>query len=374
MRIDFHQHYLPGPVTLADEAAQQWLHQQSRVQDYADTDAIIAALDAAQLDVAVFQGEYYLHQHNCVARNRAVQAVCARAPHRLKAFAIVQPRHPDACEEIARCRDAGMWGVGELNPAIQQFSVRDAAVQRVFAYCERHAFPVLLHVNEPVGRAYPGKISTPLVTYYEIAARYPELTLILAHWGGGLLWYETMPAVRAVLKNVYYDTAASPLLFPDTTTIAQMARLAAPHKIIFGSDFPLRHDMRQPAQIAPFATQLAHALADDLLADAWFGATAWQLVNRTPSTDSGLPTTSLHFPVSQQTSLLLLVTHYPEVLPLLASAGIVVDEYTPWWQTLVTAATMAGIPPSQLTQLIMRIHEHTDALRPTRPEDDGRAG
>ena len=72
MRIDFHQHYLPGPVTLADEAAQQWLHQQSRVQDYADTDAIIAALDAAQVDVAVLQGEYYVHQHNCVARNRAV--------------------------------------------------------------------------------------------------------------------------------------------------------------------------------------------------------------------------------------------------------------------------------------------------------------
>ncbi|MFN5935032.1 MAG: amidohydrolase family protein [Roseiflexaceae bacterium] len=363
MRIDFHQHYLPQPLTLADEAAQQWLHQGSRVQDYADTDAIIAALDAAQLDVAVLQGEYYVHQHNCVARNRVVQAVCARHPHRLKAFAVVQPRHPSACDEIARCRDAGMWGVGELNPAIQQFSVRDPAVQRVFAYCERHAIPVLMHVNEPVGRGYPGKIPTPLTTYYELAACYPELTLILAHWGGGLLWYETMPAVRAVLRNVYYDTAASPLIFPDTQTMAQMARLSAPHKIIFGSDFPIRHVVGQPATIAPFATQLAAAVDDTALHHAWFGATALQLINRQPPHTSAL-TTPPPMPITAQTGVVVLVAQYPETHAVLMSYGIVVDEHTPWWQTLATAAATAGISPAQFTHLITAIREITAHAHP----------
>jgi len=70
MRIDFHQHYLPQPLTLADEAAQQWLHQGSRVQDYADTDAIIAALDAAQLDVAVLQDNHATLVH--AMKSRAV--------------------------------------------------------------------------------------------------------------------------------------------------------------------------------------------------------------------------------------------------------------------------------------------------------------
>lgn len=354
MRIDIHQHYLPHAPSFHDEAAQQWLHYQSHVQAYADVDTIVQALDAAQIDMAVLQGEYYVHQHNCVERNQAVIAACARAPQRLKAFAIVQPRHPHACDEIARCLDAGMWGVGELNPALQQFSLRERAVQRVFEYCAQHGVPILMHVNEPVGRAYPGKSDTGLVTFYEIAARYPELRLILAHWGGGLLWYEAMPTVRRVLTNVYYDTAASPLIFPNTHQIVQMAKLTAPHKIVFGSDFPLRLQPSHAAAIAPFAQQLTEALADVSLEQAWFGATAQQLVQR-----QGHPTPARAavFPIDAHTGVVLLVECYPATQVLLAQYGMYVDEYTPWWQSLLTMATASGVTPERLAKLLIELRQ-----------------
>ena len=42
------------------------------------------------------------------------------------------------------------------------------------------------------------------------------MTVIAAHWGGGLPFYALMPEVREALENVYFDTAASHLLYDAT--------------------------------------------------------------------------------------------------------------------------------------------------------------
>jgi predicted TIM-barrel fold metal-dependent hydrolase len=47
-----------------------------------------------------------------------------------------------------------------------------------------------------------------------------------------------MPEVKAALKNVYFDTAASPFLYTPQV-YAQVAQLVGADKILFGSDFPL---------------------------------------------------------------------------------------------------------------------------------------
>jgi predicted TIM-barrel fold metal-dependent hydrolase len=62
--------------------------------------------------------------------------------------------------------------------------------------------------------------------------------VILAHWGGGLLFYEAMPELREQFRNVYYDTAATPFLYHADIYRAALA-LNLGDKILFGSDFPL---------------------------------------------------------------------------------------------------------------------------------------
>ena len=62
--------------------------------------------------------------------------------------------------------------------------------------------------------------------------------MILAHWGGGLLFYEAMPELREQFRTVYYDTAATPFLYSADIYRAALA-LGLGGKIIFGSDFPL---------------------------------------------------------------------------------------------------------------------------------------
>jgi uncharacterized protein len=90
-----------------------------------------------------------------------------------------------------------------------------------------------------VGPYYLGKAATPLADYYDTAVAHPTLPLILAHWGGGLLFYEQMPRLRRHLQNVYYDTAASPLLYPTATIFPTALACVSPHKLLYGSDFPL---------------------------------------------------------------------------------------------------------------------------------------
>ena len=354
MRIDIHHHFLPIPPTYPDEPYQTWLHSNTKVQDYADVQAIVAALDDAGIDMAVWQGEYYRHHATCVARNRSVQQAIQGAPTRIQAFVVVQPNHPNACDEIERGIAKGMCGVGELNPIAQGFSLRDAGFLRCAEYCARHEIPLLLHVNEPVGSAYPGKVNIPLVDCYEVAARFPELRLILAHWGGGLFFYEMMPNVARTLANVYYDTAAGSLIYPDIAKIVHVALTVAPQKILFGSDFPLKLPPTQPASVTWYANQIKAHLPVTWH-DAWFGQTAEKLlfaekkINRTIDPPPLL--------IRGATSVVALVERIPAADSILLGWGITVTANTPWWHTIAHEMMMAGHSPADLETVLQKVRE-----------------
>ena len=143
-------------------------------------------MDAAGVDKVVLMGEYRRSHEACVARNDQAIEIARRWPDRVIPFAVVQPKAGrPALDEVARCVDAGMRGVGELGPYGQGYRLDDPDFLQLAEACIRHNIPLNLHTNEEVGRYYPGKATTPLAHYYELAVRYPELKLILAHWGGG---------------------------------------------------------------------------------------------------------------------------------------------------------------------------------------------
>src|SRR6185312_1203945 len=82
--------------------------------------------------------------------------------------------------------------------------------------------------------SYPGRVETPLADFVRLAREYPQTKFILAHWGGGLAFdNECRP-----LRNVFYDTAASPLLY-DAGVWVRGVEAAAEGRVLFGSDYPL---------------------------------------------------------------------------------------------------------------------------------------
>ena len=97
--------------------------------------------------------------------------------------------------------------------------------------------PVNLHVTDPASRPYVGRIETPLADFVALVRAYPETNFILAHWGGMLPLVDAS-AGAASLPNVYYDTAASPLLYGAEIWDNAMPAIGR-ERILFGSDYPL---------------------------------------------------------------------------------------------------------------------------------------
>ena len=133
---------------------------------------------------------------------------------------------------------------------MQLFDLGDDEIVPPFVEALRkHQLTLLTHASEPVGHDYPGKgIVTPDMLYPFIT-RYPDLTIVCSHWGGGLPFYALMPEVKQAMKNVFFDTAASPFLY-SAQIYHQVSQLVGADKILFGSDYPLLTQTRLLQEIS----------------------------------------------------------------------------------------------------------------------------
>ncbi|MBI5380904.1 MAG: amidohydrolase [Opitutae bacterium] len=250
MIVDAHVHLYP-PELNAEPARWAAEHQEphwaelctrrrkngSPVQGFPSVEALLRAMDAAGVARTVLQGWYWQRPENCAAQNRFF-AACVRAhPDRLSAFATVHPAAGvDAVlAEMQRARDEGLIGLGELSPHSQDYDVADAIFAAMIEQAGEWRWPVNLHVTDPESGDYPGKVETPLRDFVWLARAYTQTNFILAHWGG-LLPLRELEGEE--LLNVFYDTAASPLLY-DATIWTRFLEAVPAGRVLFGSDFPL---------------------------------------------------------------------------------------------------------------------------------------
>lgn len=209
---------------------------------------VLAEMDATGVDFSVIFGFAFRDQGLCRETNDYVIEAVRAHPDRFVGFACVSPEKPGAVEELERSLDAGLVGCGELFPDGQRCGLAvSEGLDVVAEVLSERGLPINLHANEPVGHTYPGKGDNTPGPCYEFARRHPQLDIILAHMGGGLFFYELMKEVRATLARVYYDTAAAPYLYgKDLYAVA--AATAGPHKLLFGTDYPLLSPRRYLAE------------------------------------------------------------------------------------------------------------------------------
>ncbi len=251
--IDAHVHLYPPEVgrdPVAWAAAQgepQWAVLCTRrrrggqpVQTFPAIDQLLRDMDAAGVEKAVLLGWYWEQAATCARQNR-FYAACTRAhPDRLAAFATIHPSAGPAAvrAEIRRAHEDGLCGLGELSPHSQKYPIDDRAFAAALALAAEFRLPVNLHVTDPTTGEYPGRVETPLEDFVRLATNHPQVTFILAHWGGGLALREANSDQRRVLANVCYDTAASPLTY-DPRIWRTVLDVVPPEKVIFGTDYPL---------------------------------------------------------------------------------------------------------------------------------------
>ncbi|MGH2405637.1 MAG: amidohydrolase family protein [bacterium] len=137
-------------------------------------------------------------------------------------------------QELAGRR--GARGV-KLHPVVQRFPPDDPRMLPIYRACVELDLVVLSHSGTAKGAV---QYAEPRA-FAEILRRFPDLTLVLAHLGGGS-WRQTAELARA-FPNVYFDcceivawTGA-----PNAPTDEQLARLineVGPQRVMLGTDFP----------------------------------------------------------------------------------------------------------------------------------------
>jgi len=271
MIIDFHTHVFPPRIKknrrqyVDNDPCFAVLYSKKEAK-LATADELIESMDKAGIDISIIVNVGWLTHDLCVETNDYILESVARYPQRLIGFCTVQPQSPEAAiAEIERCAKGGARGIGEMRPDMQLFDLRDEEITRPFAEAIRkHKLILLTHASEPVGHDYPGKgIITPDMLYPFITS-FPDLTVVCAHWGGGLPFYALMPEVKQAMKNVFFDTAASPYLY-DPQIYSQVSNLIGADKILFGSDYPLLAQARLVQEIN--ATDLSAESKNLILAD-----------------------------------------------------------------------------------------------------------
>lgn len=245
MIIDAHTHIMSPEIAAAKTGyllRDRWFDECYRDPKarFATAETLVASMDAAGITRSVVTGFAFADPGLCAASNDYLIDAVRRFPDRFVGLAAVQPTAGDAAVyELERCRNAGLSGVGELLPDGQDFDPANREVMAPLAAAlQKYAAPLMIHTSEPVGHLYPGKGKTWPPKILELAANFPELKIIAAHWGGGLPFYELMPEVRLALTNLYYDTAATTYLY-DFRVFRTAALACGLPKILFASDYPL---------------------------------------------------------------------------------------------------------------------------------------
>jgi predicted TIM-barrel fold metal-dependent hydrolase len=201
---------------------------------------LLLALDEAGIERAILHGWYWQNHDTVVWHNRETAKICRQHPDRFIGFAGLNLKAGSkAIEELKACRDLGFVGIGELLPPVQGYGWDDPLWDEVVAFAAGEKWPITLHFDEQIGRSHPGRIETPLPKVFDFLTRHTSVRWILSHWGGLMPFYELNPAVRSKLKHVFYNTAASPLLY-DATIFKIATAAVGPGKILWASDFPLQ--------------------------------------------------------------------------------------------------------------------------------------
>ena len=250
MIIDIHTHIFPPRIRenredfLKGEQAFKTLYNSPQAR-LVGAENLIAAMDEAGVQKSIVFGFPWENVEYSKLNNDYVIEAVERFPDRLVGLACFSPFSPTGAKEAERCFEQGLSGVGEL--AVYGGGITAAVIQSlepVMAMCLERNGLFMLHTNEPVGHQYPGKTPNTLLQIYDFVKTYPENRIILAHWGGGLLFYALMKKeVVTVLNNVWFDTAASPFLYrPEMYRIA--GEVVGFDKILFGSDYPLLKPQR----------------------------------------------------------------------------------------------------------------------------------
>ncbi|MFI6292481.1 amidohydrolase family protein [Nonomuraea sp. NPDC050790] len=185
--------------------------------------------------------------------NDALGRAQTEHPDTFIAFCGIDPHAPDAAREIRRCHaEYGIKGVGELNPGRQRFFPNDERFYPIWEVCAELGLPVMFHggflgagAGTRGGMGYKLEYTRPIPYLDDVAADFPELTVIAAH--PGWPWHLDNLAACWHKANYYLDLSGwAPRYWP--AEVVHYADSVITKRVLFGTDWPVLEPERWAAE------------------------------------------------------------------------------------------------------------------------------
>ncbi len=140
--------------------------------------------------------------------------------------------HPDSenmDKDFEELVNLGLRGV-KLHPDIQAVAINDRRMLRIYELCESR-LPILMHTGDcRFDFSNPNRM-------LPILEKYPNLTVVGAHFGGWSIWDEATEKLNKY-KNFFVDCSSS--LYAMSAQKAKALIMAyGTERVLFGTDYPL---------------------------------------------------------------------------------------------------------------------------------------
>jgi len=258
--VDVHTHAFPDQITGREWAASVGVPDSKRSGHIAELGSLMAEGGIGRAVILLFDRgpdiyaaliaagrskEFAMQEvkGQILAYNRWGCDVAAREPRYLP-FIGVNARFMSPVEvrqEIAAMKVAGAAGV-KIVPAAMGVYPNDRLLDPIFEACTEHGMPLLSQSGRDGGAPSVGADAFGRPKYWaDVMARFPGLTLVLAHLGRG--HEDDIVDLTHRFSNVFTDTSLrlSGLGKPDRWTAAdlvEMIRRIGVDRVLFGSNYP----------------------------------------------------------------------------------------------------------------------------------------
>ena len=241
--IDIHAH-IPRMPGLSEYGIEPGLRQMFRMTDESTSiEKMVETYRAIDTMAVIFSVDAETETGDLPDPNDYVAQIVESYPDVFVGFCSVDPRKGKAAvEELERSvLSLGLRGL-KLHPIHQAFFPDDPVFIPLFTKAEELGIPVLMHsgyaaagANSPGGDGFELAYSRPIPHVDSLAARHPDLTIIMAHpaWP----WIQEQVAVALHKANVFIDLSGwAPRYIPRDLIAEASGRLRK--KVLFGSDYP----------------------------------------------------------------------------------------------------------------------------------------
>ncbi len=197
---------------------------------------LVREMETAGISLAVVQGRDLETTFGWKVSNDHVASIVQRFPRNFVAFGGVDPnKGMEAVREVQRCIEKLKFKGISMDPYMHRRYANDKKLYPVYAKCAELGVPVIL--TSGPGAFVPGSVmehTAPRVID-EVAADFPELTIVVSH--GGFPWVMEMVGVAMRHVNVFFDWSAYELM-PGAELYVQAANTVIGDKVLYASAHP----------------------------------------------------------------------------------------------------------------------------------------